>query len=84
MTFNLKALLVFTLILVTTGMNSNAWATEIYVYKDKDGNVQLTDKPKHKGFQLVTGRNWKHKPMTSLDTASFSKNRERRYFEYGV
>ena len=56
---------------------SPAWATEIYVYKDKNGHVHLTDKPPHKGFQKITSREWMHKPMASLDTASFAENRKK-------
>lgn len=77
MTFNFQTLLAGTFILAMAGLSSSTWATEIFVYKDKDGNIQLTDRPKHKGFQPVIGRNWKHKPMASLDTASFSENRKR-------
>lgn len=62
--------------MLLTALCSDVWATEIFVYKDKDGNVYLTDKPKHKGFRSVTSRDWMHKPMTSLDTANFSKNRK--------
>ncbi len=52
-------------------------STEIYVYKDKDGHVHLTDKPKHDGFRKVTSRGWKHKPMQSLDTKNFAKNKKK-------
>jgi len=65
------------LILVLTSGSSGVLATEIFVYKDKDGQIHLTDKPPHDGFKRVTDRNWKHKPMASLDTASFPENRKR-------
>ena len=77
MNFNISTPLISILMLATASISSGAWATEIYVYKDKDGQVHLTDKPPHDGFKLVTGRDWKHKPMASLDTASFSENRKR-------
>jgi soluble lytic murein transglycosylase-like protein len=66
-----------TFVLLLPMLSPSAWATDIYVYKDKDGHVHLTDKPKHDGFQLVTSRDWKHKPMVSLDTASFPENRKK-------
>jgi len=65
------------LLLLAFNLNGSAWATDIYVFKDKDGQILLTDKPKHEGFRLVTGRDWKHKPMVSLDTASFPENKKR-------
>ena len=55
----------------------NIWADEIYVYKDAGGHVHLTDRPPHDGFQKITSRQWMHKPMRSLDTGSFAKNRKR-------
>ena len=72
-----QSLLGFALTGALLAASGHTLATEIYIYKDKDGHVHLTDKPKHDGFQKVTGRDWKHKPMRSLDTANFSKNRER-------
>lgn len=52
-------------------------ATEIYMYKDKDGNVSLTDRPTHDGFRQIASREWMHKPMSSLDTKNFKKNQAR-------
>ncbi|TNG02125.1 MAG: lytic transglycosylase domain-containing protein [Gammaproteobacteria bacterium] len=53
-----------------------ASAGNVYVYKDKDGHVTLTDRPPHDGFRLVTSRDWLHKEMSSIDTKNFKKNRE--------
>ncbi|MCW8962965.1 MAG: lytic transglycosylase domain-containing protein [Gammaproteobacteria bacterium] len=64
-------------LLLSLVISGGAWATEIYVFKDKDGQIHLTDKPKHDGFRRVTDREWKHKPYTSLDTASFPQNKKR-------
>jgi soluble lytic murein transglycosylase-like protein len=77
MLFNKRTTVLATLALLLTSISHSTQATEIYVYKDKDGHVHLTDKPKHDGFRLVTDRHWKHKPMTSLDTASFPENKKR-------
>ena len=52
-----------------------ASATEIYVFKDKNGHVHLTDRPSHDGFRRISSRSWKHKPMQSLDTKNFAKNK---------
>ena len=55
----------------------STYAAKIYFYKDADGHVYLTDRPPHDGFRKVTSSEWMHKPMQSLDTASFAKNRKR-------
>lgn len=68
---------IIVLALSICGLSGVSQATEIFVYKDKDGHVHLTDKPRHDGFRKVTDRNWMHKPMTSLDTASFPENKKR-------
>ncbi len=77
MNFYFKPFLSMGLAIVLAGSCSGLLATEIYVYKDKDGQIHLTDKPKHDGFRLVTGRDWKHRPMSRIDTASFPENRKR-------
>ena len=66
-----------TFVLLVPLLSPSAWATDIYVYKDTDGHVHLTDNPNPEGFQLVTSRDWKHTPMVSLDTASFPENRKK-------
>lgn len=50
---------------------------EIYVYKDKQGNTQLTDRPTHDGFRRVINHRWMHEPMQSIDTHNFSRNKKR-------
>lgn len=67
----------FPLFFLLVLMFTQGHATEIYVYKDKHGHVHLTDKPRHEGFRKVTSREWMHKPMQSLDTANFAKNKKR-------
>ena len=52
-------------------------ATEIYLHKDRDGHVHLTDRPPHHGFRKIAGRDWMHKPMQSLDTKNFHRNKAR-------
>ncbi len=56
-----------------------AWnvIAEIYVYTDTDGHVHLTDRPPHDGFRKITSREWMHKPMQSLDTGNFIRNRKK-------
>jgi len=45
------------------------------MYKDKHGHISLTDRPTHDGFRRVASRDWMHKPMSSLDTKNFKKNK---------
>jgi soluble lytic murein transglycosylase-like protein len=52
-----------------------AYAGEVYMYRDKNGHVTLTDRPPHDGFRLITSRDWLHKAMSSIDTKNFKKNR---------
>lgn len=58
-----------------TGSSAAVDTSEIYIYKDKDGHVSLTDRPTHDGFRRITSREWMHKPMQSLDTKNFARNR---------